>query len=84
MVKLALYATFSEVIEFKQYLHGVSDAGTRLMFKYRSGTHGLNEELGRHRGREGVKECELCDAECESVSHVLWECQAYSSVRERS
>ena len=21
--------------------------------KYRSGTHGLNEELGRHRGREG-------------------------------
>ena len=27
----------------------VSDAGTRLLFKFRSGTHGLNEELGRHR-----------------------------------
>ena len=39
------------------------------MFKFRSGTHGLNEELGRHRGR---KECLLCDAECESVNHVLW------------
>ena len=37
------------------------------MFKFRSGTHGLNEELGRHRGRE------LCDDECESVSHVFWE-----------
>ena len=40
-VKLALYNTFSKVIEFKRYLHGVSDAGSRLMFKFRSGTHGL-------------------------------------------
>ena len=50
------------------------DAGTRLLFKFMSGTHGLNEELGRHRGKEGRKECLLCDAECESVSHVLWDC----------
>ena len=35
-------------------MHGLSDAGTRLLFKFRSGTHGLNEELGRHRGRESV------------------------------
>ena len=47
------------------------DAGSRLLFKFRSGTHGLNEELGRHRGREGNKERELCGNECESVSHVL-------------
>ena len=39
-------------MEFKKYLRGVGDAGTRLLFKFRSGTHGLNEELGRHRGRE--------------------------------
>ena len=39
------------------------------------------EELGRHRGREGWKECLLCDAECESVSHVLWDCPAYVSIR---
>ena len=39
----------------------------------------FNEELGRHKGREGNKECELCGNECESVSHVLWECLAYSS-----
>ena len=63
------------------YLRGVGDAGTRLLFKFRSGTHGLNEELGRHRGREGRKECLLCDAECESVSHVLWDCPAYVSIR---
>ena len=42
--------------------------------KFRSGTHGLNEELGRHRGREGKTECSLCGDECENVSHVLWEC----------
>ena len=45
---------------------------SRLMFKFRSGKHGLNEELGRHRGREGI-ECLLCDDECESVSvqHIV-------------
>ena len=32
------------------YLHRICDAGTRLIFKFRSGTHGLNE-LVRHRGR---------------------------------
>ena len=62
-------------------MHGISDAGTRLLFKFRSGTHGLNEELGRHRGGEGKLECTLCGAECESVVHVLWECTAYSSSR---
>ena len=51
------------------------------MFKFRSGTHGLNEELGRHRGREGKTECSLCGNECENVSHVLWEYSAYSITR---
>ena len=50
------------------------------MFKFRSGTHGLNEELDRHHGREGKKECLLCDNEYGSVNHVLWECPAYSSL----
>ena len=43
-----------------QDLHGMCDAGTRLLFNFRSGTHGLNEKLGRHRGREGRKEFTLC------------------------
>ena len=47
-------------------------------YLFRSGIHGLNEELGRHRGREGKVECTLCGAECESVVHVLWECPAYN------
>ena len=82
-VKLSLYTcrTFSKNVGFKKYLHGVSDAGSRLLFKFRSGTYGLNEELGRHRGREGKVECTLCGAECQSVVHVLWECPAYSNCR---
>ena len=59
-VKLGLHKAFSKEVEFKRYLHGVSDAGTRLLW---SGTHGLNEQLGRHR-RNGR-------TECESVVHVL-------------
>ena len=47
----------------------------------RSGTHGLNEELGRHNDRDGRVECTLCGAECESVVHVLWECSTYSTCR---
>ena len=61
-------------------MHGVSDAGTRLLFKFRSGTHGLNEEFGRHRGREGRSQCMLCDDECKSA-RVLWDCPAYSIIR---
>ena len=72
---------FGKRVEFMKYSHGVSDAGTRLLFKFRSGTHGLNEELGRHRDREGKLECTLCGAECESVVHVLWQCTAYSCSR---
>ena len=68
-VKLSLYRTFGKVVEFKKYLHGVGDAGTRLLFKFRSGTHGLNEELGRHRGREqSVRVLVMC---CGIVLHTL-------------
>ena len=80
-VKLDIYKRFGKSVEFKKYLHGVCDAGSRLLFNFRSGTHGLNEELGRYRGREGKTECSLCGDECENVSHVLWECSAYSSTR---
>ena len=56
-------------------------AGTRLLFEFSSGTHVLNEELGRYKGREGKSECVLWGAECESIVHVLWECSAYSNIR---
>ena len=42
------------------------------MFTFRSGTHGLIEELGRHSDRDSRVEHTLCGAECESaVPRVL-------------
>ena len=41
-----MYKCFGKSVEFKKYLHGICDAGSKLLFKFRSGTHGLNEELG--------------------------------------
>ena len=81
--KLTIYKTFGGEVKFKRYLNGVGDAGTRLLFKLRSGTHGLNEELGRHRGREGKYKimCNLCGEDCESVGHFLWNCPVYSERR---
>ena len=66
-VKLDIYKWFGKSVGFKKYLHGVCDAGSRLLFKFR--------------GREGKTECSLCGDECENVSHVLWECSVYSSTR---
>ena len=75
--KFTIYKSFGKEVKLKRYLHGVSDAGTRLLFKLRSGIHGLNEELGRHRGRDGKCMCNLCGEDCESVDHSLWNCPAY-------
>ena len=32
------YKWFGKIVEFKKYLHGVCDAGSRLLFEFRSGT----------------------------------------------
>ena len=57
-----MYRRFDGKREFIRYLQGA-----RFLFKFRSGTHGLLEELGRHNDRDGRVECMLCGAECESV-----------------
>ena len=38
-VKLDMYKRFEKEVEFKRYLRGVGDAGTRLLFKFRSQEH---------------------------------------------
>ena len=39
-----MYKRFGKEVEFR---NGVGDAGTRLLFKFRSGIHGLNEPAVR-------------------------------------
>ena len=61
-----------------KYLHGLNNAVTRLLFKFRSGTHGLNEELGIGTGK-GRARTSLC---CVGMSvGVLVDCSAYRSIR---
>ena len=79
--KLRVYRELKEVFECKKYLYGVPDMGSKLLFRFRSGTHGLNEELGRHITRNVSKACVFCNCVSESVEHVLWECPAYSNNR---
>ena len=55
--KLRVYRELKEDFECKKYLHGVSDMGSKLLFRFRSGTHGLNKELGRHSTRNSSKAC---------------------------
>ena len=68
--KLRVYRELIEDFECKKYLHRVSDMGSKLLFRFRSGTHGLNEELGRHSSRNSSKACFFCECECKSVEHV--------------
>ena len=38
------------------------------MFKFRSGTNGLNEVLGRHRGKNDDRQCKLCGVMCSTCA----------------
>ena len=42
-VKLGMYKRFGKSVEFKKYLHGICDAGSRLLFKFRSGIYTRSE-----------------------------------------
>ena len=70
--KLRVYRELTEDFECKKYLHGVSDMGSKLFFRFRSGTHmhGLNEEVGRRSSRNSGKACFFC--ECESSSRACF------------
>ena len=52
-----------------------------MFLKFRSGTHGLFKELGRHDKGGGSQKCPNCGACKELVEHVLFECASYHSHR---
>ena len=45
---MRVYRELKREIGFEEYLEYVKGAPSRMFFKFRSGTHGLFEELGRH------------------------------------
>ena len=46
--KLRVYRELKHEIGFEEFLEYAKQAPSRLVFKFRSGTYGLCEELGRH------------------------------------
>ena len=61
--KLRVYGELKWKIGFEEYVEYV---------KFRWGTHGLLEELGRHDKGGGLQECCNCGASKELVEHVLF------------
>ena len=53
--KLKVYRELKENFECEKYLHGVSDICSKLLLRFRSGTHSLNKKLGRHSTRNSGK-----------------------------
>ena len=69
-------------VGFEEYLKYVKNPPFRLFLKFRSGTHGLLEELGSYANKSGSQECPNCGPCKEFVEHVLPDCAAYDSQRQ--
>jgi hypothetical protein len=52
------------------------------MFKFRSGSTGLGEDMGHWKRRAGGVECKVCGTgEEETREHVIFDCSAYTEER---
>ena len=71
--KLWVYRELKQEIGVEEYLEYAKRAASRLFFKFRSGIHGLLEELGRQCKGGGWQECPNCGTCKELVEHVLLE-----------
>eukprot|EP00271_Cylindrocystis_brebissonii_P003249 TRINITY_DN1401_c0_g1_i9.p1 TRINITY_DN1401_c0_g1~~TRINITY_DN1401_c0_g1_i9.p1 ORF type:complete len:1328 (-),score=159.78 TRINITY_DN1401_c0_g1_i9:667-4650(-) len=82
--KNCAYVGMSDCRGLQPYLLGPYTLGRKLKFKFRSGSHGLQEEVGRRRGVDrSERTCDLCTLGVESVSHFLWECPMYADHRSK-
>ena len=68
-------------IGFEEYSEYVKGTLSRWFLKFRSVTHGLFEEVGRHYKGGGSQECPNYGTCKESVEHALFECASYDSQR---
>jgi hypothetical protein len=82
--KMEAYHAFKDKQELQPYLKGCLTLGALLKFKFRAGSHGLEEEIGRRRGEDRKNRvCRLCEEdEVESVAHFLWSCPLYADPRD--
>ena len=79
--KLRVCRELKREIGFEEFLEYVKESPSSSFLKFRSGTHGLFEELNRHDKEGGSKVCPNRGACKESVERVLFECASYGSQR---
>jgi len=80
--KLEAYRKLGDEACLQPYLQGCLNLGARLKFKFRSGSHGLGEELGRRGGvARDERHCSLCSGSIETVAHFLLDCPAVGDFR---
>jgi hypothetical protein len=76
--KLHLLAEANEGIDFKPYLRGRLDFGTKLLFRFRAGHVALNGVLDNM----ADPSCPCCGSERETVAHTLIGCPTYQQHRQ--
>ena len=64
----------------EEWMLGEWSKDKKLKFRWRSGSCGLNEDMGRREG--GSRVCEACKSSDETVEHVMWECEGYEKLRQ--
>jgi hypothetical protein len=80
--KLHLYRLVKNEIYLEDYLKGKLTDGVRLKFKLRSGTNGLNNELGRRCKDVSSRICKCCNlGVVEDEIHFITECPMFHSQR---
>jgi hypothetical protein len=80
--KIDAYRELGDGVVLQPFLRGCLDLGCRLKFKFRSGSHGLGEEMGRRRGVDREDRlCELCGAAVETVAHFMLDCPTLGVLR---
>lgn len=70
----------SKEVQKQAYLYGTDHNAVRALLLVRTKTLPLN---GRVSWASGTKECPFCDCDCETISHFLLKCPAYSSERKK-
>jgi hypothetical protein len=68
----------------EEWMLGRWSRDEKLKFRWRSGSCGLMEDMGRREG--GSRACVVCSAggeTVETVEHVMWECEGYKELRQQ-
>ncbi len=80
--KLDMYRLAKTDWGLEDWMRGEWDDEKRVRFKWRSGVHELEVEMGRRSGKDREERvCKVCKNGVEDVKHVLVDCERYENIR---